>query len=73
MEPVFQEFSRRIQHIEEHVEEWTYLKFPYLKAIGWQGIKEGKVVMDGKEITAEEKYKLQNLINSANIKIKGVV
>ena len=26
-----------LKHIGEHVEEWTYSKFPYLKAIGWKG------------------------------------
>ena len=30
------------QHIAEHVEPWTYLKFPYLKAVGWQGFTDGK-------------------------------
>ena len=27
--------------IAEHVEPWTYLKFPYLKAIGWKGLVDG--------------------------------
>jgi F420-non-reducing hydrogenase large subunit len=26
-----------LQHIGEHVEEWTYSKFPFLKAVGWKG------------------------------------
>lgn len=30
------------KHIAEHVEQWTYIKFPYLKAIGWKGFKDGK-------------------------------
>jgi len=30
------------KYIAEHVEEWTYIKFPYLKAIGWKGFKDGK-------------------------------
>lgn len=30
------------QHIAEHVEPWTYLKFPYLKGIGWKGFVDGK-------------------------------
>jgi F420-non-reducing hydrogenase large subunit len=30
------------QHIAEHVEPWTYLKFPYLKAVGWKGFVDGK-------------------------------
>jgi len=29
------------EHIAEHVEPWTYLKFPYLKKIGWHGLKDG--------------------------------
>ncbi len=28
--------------IAEHVEPWTYLKFPYLKRIGWKGLVDGK-------------------------------
>jgi F420-non-reducing hydrogenase large subunit len=31
-----------VQHIAEHAEPWTYLKFPYLKAVGWQGFVDGK-------------------------------
>jgi F420-non-reducing hydrogenase large subunit len=31
-----------IQHVAEHVEPWTYLKFPYLKGIGWKGFVDGK-------------------------------
>ena len=31
-----------LDHIAEHVEPWTYLKFPYLKALGWQGLIDGK-------------------------------
>jgi F420-non-reducing hydrogenase large subunit len=27
--------------ISEHVEPWTYLKFPYLKKVGWQGFVDG--------------------------------
>jgi F420-non-reducing hydrogenase large subunit len=30
------------RHIAEHVEPWTYLKFPYLKAVGWHGFVDGK-------------------------------
>jgi F420-non-reducing hydrogenase large subunit len=30
-----------LQHIKEHVEPWSYLKFPYLKEIGWKGFVEG--------------------------------
>ncbi|MBN2600121.1 MAG: Ni/Fe hydrogenase subunit alpha [Candidatus Thermoplasmatota archaeon] len=29
-------------HIIEHVEEWSYIKFPYLKKIGWSGFKDGR-------------------------------
>jgi len=29
------------QHIAERVEPWTYLKFPYLKKIGWKGFTDG--------------------------------
>ena len=29
------------KHIAEHVEPWTYLKFPYLKAVGWKGFVDG--------------------------------
>ncbi len=28
--------------IAERVEPWTYLKFPYLKKVGWKGFEEGK-------------------------------
>jgi len=28
--------------IAEHVEPWTYLKFPYLKQVGWKGFVDGK-------------------------------
>jgi F420-non-reducing hydrogenase large subunit len=31
-----------LEHVSEHVEEWTYLKFPYLKKVGWKGFVEGK-------------------------------
>ncbi len=29
-------------HIQEMVMEWTYLKFPYLKKVGWKGFVDGK-------------------------------
>jgi F420-non-reducing hydrogenase large subunit len=32
------EYSR---FVAEHVEPWSYLKFPYLKQRGWKGFKEG--------------------------------
>lgn len=31
-----------LDYIAEHVEPWTYLKFPYLKRIGWKGFVDGK-------------------------------
>jgi len=33
--------SKYLDHIEEHVEEWSYAKFPYLKNIGWKGLIDG--------------------------------
>jgi F420-non-reducing hydrogenase large subunit len=30
-----------LNHLAEHVEEWTYVKFPYLKKIGWRGYVDG--------------------------------
>jgi F420-non-reducing hydrogenase large subunit len=30
-----------LNHIAERVEEWTYVKFPYLKKIGWKGFTDG--------------------------------
>ncbi len=29
------------EHIAERVEPWSYLKFPYLKGIGWKGLVDG--------------------------------
>jgi F420-non-reducing hydrogenase large subunit len=34
--------SEYTEWIAEHVEPWTYLKFPYLKKIGWKGFVDGK-------------------------------
>jgi F420-non-reducing hydrogenase large subunit len=28
-------------HVAEHVEPWSYLKFPYLKGVGWNGFTDG--------------------------------
>ena len=28
-------------HIAERVEPWSYLKFPYLKNVGWNGFTDG--------------------------------
>lgn len=33
--------SDYLSHIAEHVEPYTYLKYPYLKARGWSGLLEG--------------------------------
>jgi F420-non-reducing hydrogenase large subunit len=30
------------KYVAEHVEEWSYIKFPYLKSVGWKGFKDGK-------------------------------
>jgi F420-non-reducing hydrogenase large subunit len=30
-----------LDHIAEHVEPWSYLKFPYLKSVGWSGLTDG--------------------------------
>ena len=30
-----------LKYIAEHVEEWSYAKFPYLKKIGWKGLAYG--------------------------------
>jgi F420-non-reducing hydrogenase large subunit len=31
-----------LNHIAEHVEPWTFVKFPFLKNVGWKGFVEGK-------------------------------
>ncbi len=31
-----------LDHIKEHVEPWTYVKFSYLKNIGWKGFVDGE-------------------------------
>jgi F420-non-reducing hydrogenase large subunit len=31
-----------LDYIAEHTEPWSYLKFPYLKKVGWKGFVEGK-------------------------------
>jgi F420-non-reducing hydrogenase large subunit len=46
VDPEGQEFARYpasqyLDHIAEHVEPWTYLKFPFLKKIGWKGLTDG--------------------------------
>jgi F420-non-reducing hydrogenase large subunit len=30
-----------LENIAEHVEPWTYLKFPFLKKVGWRGLVDG--------------------------------
>jgi F420-non-reducing hydrogenase large subunit len=30
-----------VSHVAERVEPWSYLKFPYLKAVGWRGFEDG--------------------------------
>jgi F420-non-reducing hydrogenase large subunit len=34
--------SDYLKHISEHTEKWSYLKFPYLKNVGWKGLVDGK-------------------------------
>ena len=31
-----------LEHVAEHVEPWSYMKFPYLKKMGWKGFIDGK-------------------------------
>ncbi len=40
----FVKFNGRdyLKHIAEHVEPWSYLKFPYLKKVGWKGFVDGR-------------------------------
>jgi F420-non-reducing hydrogenase large subunit len=33
--------SDYLDHIAEHVEPWSYIKFPYLKQVGWKGFADG--------------------------------
>lgn len=47
VDPEGQEFvtyhpSDYAQHIAERVEPWSYLKFPYLKGVGWKGLVDGR-------------------------------
>jgi len=46
VDPEGQEFAKfaprdYLEHIAEHVEPWSYVKFPYLKAVGWKGFVDG--------------------------------
>jgi len=31
-----------MEHVAEHIEPWSYIKFCYLKNIGWKGFEDGK-------------------------------
>ncbi len=31
-----------LENVSEHVEPWSYLKFPFLKQVGWNGFQDGK-------------------------------
>ncbi len=33
--------QKYLEHINEHVEPWSYIKFPFLKKVGWKGFVEG--------------------------------
>jgi F420-non-reducing hydrogenase large subunit len=39
----FLKFNARdyLKHVAEHVESWTYVKFCYLRDVGWRGFEEG--------------------------------
>lgn len=39
---VVYEPAKYLEVISEHIEPWTYLKFPYLKKIGWKGFIDGE-------------------------------
>ena len=46
VDPAGQEFlafepADYLEHIAEHVEPWTYMKFCFLKDVGWKGFAEG--------------------------------
>lgn len=46
VDPEGREFARFAprdyrEHLVERVETWTYLKFPYLKRVGWKGFVDG--------------------------------
>jgi F420-non-reducing hydrogenase large subunit len=46
VDPMGKEFTRInpknvLDIIEEHIETWTYIKFPYLKDVGWNGLVDG--------------------------------
>jgi len=31
-----------LEYVAEHTEPWSYLKFPFLKKVGWKGLVDGK-------------------------------
>jgi len=33
--------QKYLEHISEHVEPWSYIKFPFLNKVGWKGFTEG--------------------------------
>jgi F420-non-reducing hydrogenase large subunit len=46
VDPTGREFARfapgeYLDHVAERVEPWTYVKFPYLKRVGWKGFADG--------------------------------
>ena len=47
VDPDGKEFARfkpaeYLDHVAEHTEPWSYLKFPFLKKVGWKGFTDGK-------------------------------
>jgi F420-non-reducing hydrogenase large subunit len=47
VDPDGKEFARfkpadYLDYISEHTEPWSYLKFPFLKKVGWKGLVDGK-------------------------------
>jgi len=47
VDPAGKEFAKfkvqnYLDHIREHVEPWTYVRFSYLKKVGWKGFVDGK-------------------------------
>jgi F420-non-reducing hydrogenase large subunit len=47
VDPTGKEFAKYVpgdylEHVSERVEPWTYLKFPYLKKVGWNGFIDGE-------------------------------
>jgi len=47
VDPAGKEFAKfkvqdYLDHIREHVEPWTYVRFSFLKKVGWKGFVDGK-------------------------------